>query len=202
MSAPPWLWPCHTTLTPAWTPRPHYNGVMRCIVMWGLSSAMLSCYHNSSHPPEMEMNPPKMACGCPCGEVIKKKVTHSIECLCQCTVACAGDSPENSSRKPCNSNNNNCSNNNNNSYVVPSAPNWQDQKVLSSHRVSQQKRRKEITGSSNKTWLEVPEVIVCKYEHTLGLVLFQTSVYMDKHNKYMSLKAHKHKLNSFFRNGH
>ena len=36
-----------------------------CIVMWALSSAMMSSLHNSIHPPVMEINPPKTACGCP-----------------------------------------------------------------------------------------------------------------------------------------
>ena len=49
-----------------------------CIVMWGLSSAIISSLHNSIHHPEMEMNPPEMACGCPHGIVIiKNGHTHN-----------------------------------------------------------------------------------------------------------------------------
>ena len=53
-----WLWHQQEQ-----TPRLHSN-VMRCIIMWGLSSAMINVLHNSIHPPEMEINPPKTACGC------------------------------------------------------------------------------------------------------------------------------------------
>ena len=49
-----------------------------CIVMWGLSSAIISSLHNSIHHPEMEMNPPEMACGCPHDIVIiKNGHTHN-----------------------------------------------------------------------------------------------------------------------------
>ena len=43
--------------------------------MWGLSSARISSLHNSVY-----LNPPKTACGYPCGGVIKKKntVTHAV----------------------------------------------------------------------------------------------------------------------------
>lgn len=63
-----------------------------CIVMWGLSSAIISSLRNSIHHPEMEMNPPEMACGCPHGIVIIKKWSHTqssypMECICWCTVA-------------------------------------------------------------------------------------------------------------------
>ena len=40
---------------------------IHCIVIWELSSVIISFLHNSIQPPEMEMNPPKMAFGCPCG---------------------------------------------------------------------------------------------------------------------------------------
>ena len=40
--------------------------------MWGQFSAMTGSLHDSIHPPEMEINPPRMACGCPCGGVIKQ----------------------------------------------------------------------------------------------------------------------------------
>ena len=72
-------WSCVTTVTPARTPRLHYNVVMCCLVMWGLFSAMTSSLRNSSDPPQlMETNPPNTACGCPCHRVIKKKITHTI----------------------------------------------------------------------------------------------------------------------------
>ena len=85
-----------------------YNVVMCCIVMWALSSA-ISSLCNSIHPPEMEinqvdqmnLNPPKTACGCSCGGVIiknsfkKKMITvtqcsHPTECVCQRTTAYTG----------------------------------------------------------------------------------------------------------------
>ena len=64
-------------MTPARTPRLHSNVVMHCIVMWGLSSAMISSLRNGIHNPEMEMNPLKMACHCPRGGAIKNGHTHS-----------------------------------------------------------------------------------------------------------------------------
>ena len=51
-------------------PRLHAN-VTLCTIMWGLSSHLISSLQNNNiHPPEMEVNPPKMECGCPCGRVI------------------------------------------------------------------------------------------------------------------------------------
>ena len=44
-------------------------------VMWGLFSAIISSLHDSIHPQLMEKNPPKTACGCPFGEVIKESHT-------------------------------------------------------------------------------------------------------------------------------
>ena len=44
---------------------------MRCIFTWGLSSALIRSLHKSIHALEMEINPPKRACGCPGGEVMK-----------------------------------------------------------------------------------------------------------------------------------
>ena len=32
-----------------------------------------SSLYSSMHPPEREINPPKMACGCPCGGVIEQR---------------------------------------------------------------------------------------------------------------------------------
>ena len=52
-----------------WHQREHQNG-MRCIVTWGLSPAVIYSLLNSVHSPEMEINPPKSACGCPYGEVL------------------------------------------------------------------------------------------------------------------------------------
>ena len=56
---------------------------MHCTVVWG----------HSSHPPQMERNPLKTVCGCPCGEVIKHW-SHPVECTCQCTTACTWWPPE------------------------------------------------------------------------------------------------------------
>ena len=56
--------------------------------------------YNSIHPPEMEINLQKMACGCPCGGVIKKRKrshtqsSHLMECIFHWTVACTGWPPE------------------------------------------------------------------------------------------------------------
>ena len=44
--------------------------VMHRIVMRRLFSDMIKSLHISIHHPEMEINPPKMACGCPCAGVI------------------------------------------------------------------------------------------------------------------------------------
>ena len=46
-------------------------------VMRGLCSAMTGSLHNSIHLPEMEINPPRMACGCPCGDAIKHHTPSS-----------------------------------------------------------------------------------------------------------------------------
>ena len=51
------------TLTPARTLRLHGSVATRCRVIWRWSSARLHSLHNSIHPPEMEINPLKMACG-------------------------------------------------------------------------------------------------------------------------------------------
>ena len=53
-----------------------------------LSSLITSSLHNSIHPPEMEINPPKIAWGCPSGRamIIFKSHTqssHPVECNCQ-----------------------------------------------------------------------------------------------------------------------
>ena len=45
--------------------------------MWRLSSAMRNLLHNSVHPPEMEINPLKMVCSCPCGGV-RKTTMHTM----------------------------------------------------------------------------------------------------------------------------
>lgn len=49
------------------------NIVMCCIVMEGLSSAAMSSMHNWIHPPDIGINPLKMACG----RVIKHCHIHS-----------------------------------------------------------------------------------------------------------------------------
>ena len=36
---------------------------------------MIRSLHKSIHPPEMEIDPPKMACGCPCGRVVRTGYT-------------------------------------------------------------------------------------------------------------------------------
>ena len=46
--------------------------------MGTLSSAMISPSPNSINRPGMEINPLKMACGCPCCRVIKNKKPHAI----------------------------------------------------------------------------------------------------------------------------
>ena len=47
---------------------------------WELSSAVISSSQNSVHTSEMEICPPKTACGCPCGGVIffSQQVTHAV----------------------------------------------------------------------------------------------------------------------------
>ena len=64
------------TSTPARTPRLHQRAVMCDTVMWGLSSAITSSLHDSIHPPEMEINPPNTAYGCPLGRIIEKTKSH------------------------------------------------------------------------------------------------------------------------------
>ena len=49
---------------------------LRCIRYVGLSSAIIGFLHNSIHPPEMEVNPPKTECGCPCDNIIKTKLKY------------------------------------------------------------------------------------------------------------------------------
>ena len=66
---------CHSTLTPARTPRLHHN-----VVMWGLSSAMISALHNSVHPPETELHPTKMAYGCHCGGGLTPSLPQPVTC--------------------------------------------------------------------------------------------------------------------------
>ena len=69
-------WAVTTHLTPARTSRLHYNVVMCCIVMWGLSSAVINTLRNSIHPPDME-GPLKMVCCCPCDGLMKKGHTDT-----------------------------------------------------------------------------------------------------------------------------
>ena len=47
----------------------------------GTVFAMTSSLHNSIHPPVMEINPPKMACGCPWGGVLKTKKLQTLATL-------------------------------------------------------------------------------------------------------------------------
>ena len=63
-------------VTPARTPS--YIKMLLCTVMWGLSSAMISCLNNGMHPPEVDINPLKMMCGCPCGGVITDSHTSNL----------------------------------------------------------------------------------------------------------------------------
>ena len=63
--------PIYTLRYPTGTSRLQQNDAMHCILIWGLSSAMISSLHNSFRPPEMELNPMKTASGCQCGGVIK-----------------------------------------------------------------------------------------------------------------------------------
>lgn len=80
-----WLRPslvlCHITLIAVRAPRLHKNVVMCCMVMWGLSSTMISYLHSSILPQEAEMNSPKTACGCPHGGVMKT-VTRTVLLPC------------------------------------------------------------------------------------------------------------------------
>ena len=75
-ASPPWPGLCHNTVTSARTQRLHYNIGTCCIVMWGISSALISSLHNSIHPPQMEMNPPKAACVCCPGDGVTKRGGH------------------------------------------------------------------------------------------------------------------------------
>ena len=65
-----------------------------CIGMWRLSSATIRSLHNSIHPPETEISPPKTVCGCPRGGVIIERShmqsSHQMECICQYTVTYTG----------------------------------------------------------------------------------------------------------------
>ena len=88
--SPPWPGLCHNTVTSARTQSLHYNIGTCCIVMWGLSSALISSLYNSIHPPEMEMNPPKAACVCCPGDGVTKRgghtcspSSHPMESICQ-----------------------------------------------------------------------------------------------------------------------
>ena len=63
---------------------------MRCIFMCGLFSAVISCLRDSIHPPEMEIDPQKTACGSPImwgggGEQKQKRShtlpSHPMECI-------------------------------------------------------------------------------------------------------------------------
>ena len=83
-------------LAVTWTKAHSRNG-KRGMVMCSRAIIMILIVfllpHNSIHPPEMEINPPKMACGCPDGGVIKnKKQSHMhsscpVEYICQHTTA-------------------------------------------------------------------------------------------------------------------
>ena len=64
---------CVTTLTPATTLSLCLSLVMCCILMWGLSSAMISSFCNSIHPPEMEISFWKIMCAW----VMKLKQSHT-----------------------------------------------------------------------------------------------------------------------------
>lgn len=47
--------------------------------MRGIASVMISSLYNtrSVNPPEVEINPPKMVCGCSCGRVTKTGHIHN-----------------------------------------------------------------------------------------------------------------------------
>ena len=97
-----------------------------CTVTWGLSSATISSLHDPFHPPEMEINPWKMVCDCPCdgtNKEILKMATHTIlspaECVCQCTIAYAlGDPLQGSAGEYYNNSNTTTTTNNNNTSKV------------------------------------------------------------------------------------
>ena len=57
-------------------------------VMWGPPSVMIiRSLRNSTEPPEMEVRPPKLLCGCPCGNChIRSPVTLWNRC-CRSTAA-------------------------------------------------------------------------------------------------------------------
>ena len=71
---------------------------MDCVVMWGLSLAVINSLHHSIHPPKMEINLPKTVCGCPYGRVNTLENGHTygphpMECIHQCTIVYKGQLP-------------------------------------------------------------------------------------------------------------
>ena len=56
--------------------------------MWGLSWAMISTLDNGMHPPEVDVNPLKMMCGCSCGRVIivTQAISYPMEFICWYTI--------------------------------------------------------------------------------------------------------------------
>ena len=52
--------------------RNNTTATLKYIVMLGLFSEIISSLHSSIHPPEIEVDPPKTACGCPFGGTVKK----------------------------------------------------------------------------------------------------------------------------------
>ena len=71
-----WLGLYHSTLTPARMPRLQWDVVMLLLSYVETifsRDKLLESLHGSGHPPVREINPLKMACGCPCGGVIIKR---------------------------------------------------------------------------------------------------------------------------------
>ena len=69
-----------------------YSKPLLCLVVWGLSSAMPSSWHNKPHSPEREINPPKTECVCKHGGGRWKRShtqsSHPMDCTC--TWICMG----------------------------------------------------------------------------------------------------------------
>ena len=84
-----WLGLYHSTLTPARMPRLQWDVVMLLLSYVETTFSrdkLLESLHGSVHPPEREINPLKMAGGCPWGGIIIKRShvqsSHPVERTC------------------------------------------------------------------------------------------------------------------------
>ena len=92
---------CHNTLTPSRTSMLGlcHNALILARTPRGLFSAIISSLQNDIHTPEMETNPLKTACSCPCGRVMKTVTStilssHPKECIYRRTTTyILGDPP-------------------------------------------------------------------------------------------------------------